>query len=126
MINLHNNMKFEFFYDKEDDILSIYRKDLQPSETVEFEESINIDIDKEGFVVGMEIFDAGEFLGSLNKELNKEFLENLESIVIEDKQFRNNWYIILLLKAKNKEIISQPMPLLSKSEYKSPLIMNIV
>lgn len=114
--------QFDFHYSIEDDILSIY-SNSSPEESIEFSENLVIDIDKDNMVVGLEIFDAAEFFNALNEQINKDFLENLESVYLECREFRNNLYIVLLLKSKGKEI-KQPMPLLRKSEYKSPLIAS--
>lgn len=126
MSNLNKNMeeKFESYYSSEDDILSIYSRNYQTEETVEFSENLNIDIDKEGRIAGLEIFDASEFFYALNSQIDKSLLESLEGVYLEYKEFRNNWFIIVILKPKGKNIIRQPMPLLRKSEYVSPLIKS--
>ena len=115
-------MEFEFHYDTEDDVLSIYSKG-SPSETIEFSENLNIDIDENNRVVGLEIFDASEFFNVLNKQIDKSFLENLQEVSLEYKEFRNVWHIVVALKVKDK-VVYQPMPLLRKSEYVSPLILS--
>ncbi|MCX6749012.1 MAG: DUF2283 domain-containing protein [Candidatus Pacearchaeota archaeon] len=114
--------KFNFNYSIEDDILSIY-SNSSPEESIEFSENLVIDIDKDNGIVGLEIFDAAEFFNTLNEQIDRDFLEKLEEVHLECKEFRNNWYILLLFKANGKEI-RQPMPLLRKSEYKSPLIVS--
>jgi len=119
----YNMNEFKFYYGVEDDILSIYSQGYQTEETIEFSENLNIDIDKEGKVIGLEIFDASEFFNALNEQIDKGFLENLEEVSFKHKEFRNMWYIIIILKAKGKEI-QQPMPLLRKSDYVSPLIAS--
>jgi len=53
-------MKFKFHYNIEDDILSIYTE-VPPKETIEFSEFLNIDVDKDKRVVGLEIFEASKF-----------------------------------------------------------------
>ncbi len=123
MKNPDYNMEFESHYDAEDDILSVYSKDSQPSETVEFSENLNIDINEEDQIVGLEIFDASDFFAALNKQVDKSFLDSLQEVSLEYKEFRNMWFIVIILKAKGKEI-HQPMPLLRKSEFVSPLIAS--
>lgn len=113
-------MKFEFDYSKEHDILTIYNYELStPEESVEISEYLVIDIDKNNKIIGIEIFDASEFFGALNN-INKEFLENLENVELEQKEFRNNWLLAVKLTSKYGTI-SQPLPPLRKSEYVSPL-----
>ena len=118
-----DKMEFEFEYDCEDDVLSVYNPSVPPAESVEFSENIVIDIDDKGDIVGLEIFDASEFFGVINENINKAFLEDLEEASLKYKNLRNTWFIVLILKSKGRVIIQQPMPLLRKSEYKSPLII---
>jgi len=114
-------MVFRFDYDEENDILAISDRSQKISESVEFSEDIILDLDYRGSVVGVEVFYASEFLSAFNKELNKSFLGHLENAYLEFKEFRNMWFIMLVLKSGNK-IIRQAMPPLRKSEYVSPLI----
>jgi len=113
--------KYRFDYDIDDDVLYIQNAVEEVEESVEFSEDIVLDLDKEGRAIGVEIFYASEFFNIFNKTINKNFLENLEEAHIEYKEFRNVFFIILILKSKG-QIIRQPMPPLRKSEYVSPLI----
>lgn len=115
-------MDFAFVYDEESDVLSIFNSNHQPSESVEFSENLILDIDKNECVVGLQILDASDFFSSINEQIDKKFLEELEDVQLSSKEFRNNWYIILFLKSKGRKVVQQPMPLLRKSEYKSPLL----
>ena len=114
-------MEIKFFYNNEDDVLSIYSDD-RPSETIEFTDFLNIDINQEKGVVGIEIFDASEFLGKQNKSITKEFLSNLKDIEMNYDDWRNIWFINLELTDKDNQKITQKLPPLKKSEYISPLI----
>jgi len=120
-------MEFNFDYSIEDDILSIFNYKFKSSESIEFSDNLILDIDKKGFLVGIEILDASDFLNSFqgmnNKKLMKEILSNLKSVELIERNYRGYWCIILLLKSKEGEIIQQTMPLLKKSEYKSPLLL---
>jgi len=115
--------EYRFDYDAEDDVLYIQNAVKEVEESVEFSEDIVLDLDKKGNVIGIEIFYASEFLALFNKEISKEFLEKLEGAYIEYKDFRNIWFVVLVLKSKG-QVIRQPMPPLKKSEYISPLIAN--
>jgi uncharacterized protein YuzE len=115
--------KYMFDYDGEDDVLYIQNAAEEVEESVEFSEDIILDLDKKGRAIGIEVFYASEFFNLFNKNIDKDFLENLEDAHIEYKEFRNIFFIILVLKSKN-QIIRQPMPPLKKSEYVSPLIAN--
>lgn len=122
MKELNNKrMKFKFYYDKEDDILSIYTE-APPRETVEFSEFLNIDIDKDRRVVGLEIFGASEFFKIRDSRVNKSFLEKLKEISVEYNEWRNSWFIDIILTDGNNNSIRQSIPPLRKSEYTSPLI----
>ncbi|MEK6932954.1 MAG: DUF2283 domain-containing protein [Nanoarchaeota archaeon] len=115
-------MKYEYDYDDENDILYIYNSIGDVEESVQISEDIVIDLDNKEKIRGIEIFYASEFFGAFNNEINKHFLKNLEEASLEYKEFRNQWFIIVILKSENKKII-QPMPPLRKSEYISPLMI---
>lgn len=117
-------MKYNFEYDAESDVLSIYNYEKsRPEESVEINEYIVMDIDKNNKIIGLEIFDASAFFGAFNKEVDKKFLSNLKEIMIEQKEMRNNWFLVIALKSGNS-VVYQPMPPLRKSEYISPLITS--
>lgn len=113
--------EYRFHYDAVSDVLYIQNTVKKVEESVEFSEDIVLDLDKRGVVIGVEIFYASEFLNLFNKEIDKEFLENLKDAYIEYRDFRNMWFIVLMLQSKNK-LISQPLPPLKKSEYVSPFV----
>jgi len=116
-------MAYKFHYDKEHDILYIQNAIKKVEESVEFSEDIVLDLDKDGKVIGVELFYASELFDLFNKEIDKEFLMNLQDAGLEYKDYRNVWYIMLVLKSGNK-VISQALPPLRKSEYTSPLIAS--
>ncbi|MBS3077036.1 DUF2283 domain-containing protein [Candidatus Pacearchaeota archaeon] len=116
-------MAIKIHYDKEDDIFTVYDNEHKPSETIEFSEFLNIDIDKNKAVVALEIFHASEFLSAVNEAITQTLLESVNSITIECKNYRNNWFIVLVFE-KNGKILRAQMPPLRKSEYVSPLIAS--
>lgn len=116
-------MVFKFHYDSEHDILYICDANKKVEESVEFSEDIVLDLDDGGRVIGVELFYASQLFKPFNKEINKEFLMRLEDAGLEYKDFRNMWFVVLLLKSGSKKI-SQALPPLRKSEYTSPLIAN--
>ena len=61
--------KGEVDYDYKHDILFFKTKDRQYSKSIELLDNIVIDVDKSGFLVGIQIFDASEFLNLDKKEL---------------------------------------------------------
>ena len=115
--------EFDYYYDDEDDILSIFDSKNSPSETIEFNDVLNIDVSKDGAVVGLEIFSASKFFEALNNGIDKEFLKELTSAKIEWVDFRNNWFVMVILES-NKGKISQNLRLLCKQDYISPLIAS--
>ncbi len=115
---------FDFDYSKEDDILTIFDYSKPVKETIEFSEFLNVSVGADGEIVGFEIFDAGQFLGALNPSLNKEFLQKLTKVELEQKEYRNNFFVIIWLHSQ-KQVVSQPLPLLNKTTYESPLIASI-
>lgn len=54
-------MKIE--YDKEVDALYIRLRDARPSDSMDVEEGVTVDLDEGGHIVGLEILDASERLG---------------------------------------------------------------
>src|SRR3989338_11365585 len=109
-------MAIKIHYDEKDDVFSIYDNEHKPSETIEFSEFLNIDIDKNKGIVGLEIFYASEFFSAINEIITKTFLESIEKISVECKNYRNNWFIVVVLENKEKKIRVQ-MPPFRKSDY---------
>jgi|SRR3989344_2577491 len=116
--------EYRFNYDAVSDVLYIQNSLKKVGESIEFSEDIVLDLDKDGIVIGVEIFYASEFLSLFNKEIDKEFLKNLKEANIEYKDFRNMWFIVLLLQSGSKKIV-QALPPLKKSEYISPIAFHI-
>jgi len=116
-------MAIKIHYDEKDDVFSIYDNEHKPSETIEFSEFLNIDIDKNKGIVGLEIFYASEFFSALNKIITKTFLQSIDKVSIESNNYRNNWFMVLVFNNNGEEIRIQ-LPPLRKSEYTSPLIAS--
>ena len=116
-------MSFSFHYDKEFDILAIYKSRRKVKESIEVSENIVLDLNKKGQIIGIEIMDAGKFFRNFNSIMNNKFLSRVESANISYKSFRNQWIILVNLKT-DKEDLTQPMPPLRKSRYISPLFSN--
>jgi len=118
---MEKKVKFDFHYSKEDDILTIFDYSKSVVDTIEFSEFLNISVNKEGNIVGFEFFDASHFFKTLNSELDATFLSNLKGVELEQKEFRNNWFVVIWLKS-DKKVISQPLPIFNKQTYESPLL----
>ena len=115
---------FNFEYDKVDDILSIFDYKKSVSESLEFNEFMNIDIGKDGLIVGIEILEVSKFLKIFNKEVNKNFLNNLEKVELVQSDYRNNIFIAIVLYSSGNQIYQQ-LPPLQKRSYVSPLIASV-
>ena len=61
--------KGEVDYDFKHDVLFFKTKNRKYAKSIELLDNIVIDVDKEGFLVGIQIFDASEFLNLDKKEL---------------------------------------------------------
>jgi len=116
--------KFVSDYDSVDDILTIYNSEKQVKETVEFTELINLDLDNDGKVVGVEIFEASKLLPQFNPQLNLEFLKNIKFASLEYKEHRNLWFVVVILTNNKNVVIRQAMPPLMRSAFISPLIAS--
>ena len=118
---MRRRKNFSFEYDRKNDVLSLIDYNKQIHETLEFNEFLNVDIDKKGEVAGLEIFDVSQFIRVFNKEVTKEFLINLENVDIFQKDYRNNIFIAIVLYSQGKHV-QQYLPPLKKTGYISPLI----
>jgi len=117
-------MKIKFHYGSEDDVLTIYT-DIAPTETIEFSEFLNIDIDNKTGIVGLEIFEASAFFHQQDVKITKEFLSSIKEIKVHYNEWRNMWFINLVLIDKDGNRIEPKLPPLKKSEYISPLIGSL-
>ena len=115
--------KFKFDYDNEYDILYIYNAKRDVEESIEVSEDVVLDLDKDGRINGIEIYYASEFFRIFNHLIDRNYLNNLQDAYWEYKEFRNRWFVVVILKSNN-QIIRQPMPPLRKSEYVSSLIAH--
>src|SRR3989344_1475385 len=117
-------MALKYEYDDEDDIFTIYDNENRPSETIEFSEFLNIDINKNKDIVGLEFFYASEFFSIINDRVNKTFLEHIDNVRVDCRNYRNTYWIISLIFDYQGQKIKVQLPPLRKSEYVSPLIAS--
>ncbi len=112
--------KGEMDYDYVNDILFFKVKDREYSFSLEFQ-NMTIDLDKEKFIVGIQIFDASEFLGITKINLREipkwQFKAKINQGVIEIRLFYQ-------LKVRNKVIEKTPIIIQeNKSNLPSPQIV---
>ncbi len=117
-------MALKYEYDEEDDVFTIYDSENAPSETIEFSEFLNIDINKNKGIVGLEFFYASEFFTLINDMVTKTFLENISNVKLDCRNYRNTYWIISLIFDYKGQEIKVQLPPLRKSEYVSPLIAS--
>ena len=99
--------KGEADYDFKQDILFFKTKDRKYAKSIELLDNIVVDVDKEGFLVGIQIFDASEFLNVDKKEL----------LLIPKWVFNANVYdgnridirLIFQIKVRNKIVEKNPI-----------------
>jgi len=121
---MEHRIEFNFEYDRVDDVLSIFDYSKPVSESIEFNEFINVDIGKNGQIVGIEIFDVSKFLNVLNKGISREFLNSLKKVELVQADYRNSIFIAVVLYSPEKKIYQQ-LPPLQKRDYVSPLVASI-
>lgn len=115
---------FDFDYSKQDDVLTIFDYSKPVKETLEFSNFLNVNIGKDGGIVGFEIFDASKFFSALNPSLDKDFLNGVTKVELEQVEYRNTWFVVIWLHS-NKGVISQPLPMINKENYESPLVASL-
>lgn len=121
---MEKRIEFQFEYDYLGDVLSIFDYDKPISESIEFNEFINIDLNKHGGIVGLEIFDVSKFLGILNKEIDQKFLKSLDKVELIQADYRNNIFIAIISYSNQKQICQQ-LPPLQKRDYVSLLVDSV-
>ena len=98
--------KGEVDYDYEYDILFFKLKNRKYSNSIELLDNIVVDVDKEGFLVGIQMFDASEYLHidkkSLLKIPNWQFTINVHENIIEIR-------LVFQVKIRNKIIEKNPI-----------------
>jgi len=114
---------FKVDYDEEEDMLFIHSSKGKSKESVEIEEDIILDVDKNNNLVGIEFMYASEFFKVLNKKLNKAFLSKLKQVKISMKDYRN--FIFVMLEFEFGDIIIEERIRLQVKQYESPLIASI-
>ena len=99
--------KGEVDYDFKHDILFFKTKDRKYAKSIELLDSIVVDVDKEGFLVGIQIFDASGFLN-----LDKKALLSIPKWVFNANVYDGNKIDIRLvfqIKVRNKIVEKNPI-----------------
>jgi len=114
---------FSVDYDSNEDTLFIYSKKGKTKESIEVSEDIIIDLDKEGDLVGVEVFDAFKLLKTLNKDITKEMLSSLKEARLNLIKYKG-YIIIEVIFAYKGMTIEEKLPAFSSSLYESPLVAS--
>lgn len=98
--------KGEVDYDYENDILFFKLKGRKYDNSIELLDNLVVDVDKEGFLVGIQMFDASEYLNidkkSLLKIPNWQFTINVHENIIEIR-------LVFQVKIRNKIVEKNPI-----------------
>ncbi len=116
--------KFKWSYNPEDDILYIFDPKKKSKESIEVEEDIVIDLDKDNNLVGLEIFYAYDFFKAIDKNFSKSILNEVNEVNIEFGNYRN-FIIIKLLIPYNKKVLEEKLPPLPMRKYESPILSYV-
>ena len=116
--------KFKWSYNSEDDILYIFDPKKKSKESIEIEEDIVIDIDKDNNLVGLEIFYANDFFKAMDKDFPKKILNEVNEVNLDFGNYRN-YIIIKLLIPYNKKVIEEKLPPIPIKKYESPILKYV-
>lgn len=98
--------KGEVDYDYKHDILFFKTKDREYVKSIELLDNLVVDVDKEGFLTGIQIFDAAEYLNLDKKVLlsipNWQFTINVHENIIEIR-------LVFQIKVRNKIVEKNPI-----------------
>jgi len=98
--------KGEVDYDYKHDILFFKTKDREYVKSIELLDNLVVDVDKEGFLTGIQMFDASEYLNIDKKSLlqipNWQFTINVHENIIEIR-------LVFQIKIRNKIVEKNPI-----------------
>ncbi len=98
--------KGEVDYDYKHDILFFKTKEREYVKSIELLDNLVVDVDKEGFLTGIQIFDAAEYLNLDKKVLlnipNWQFTINVHENIIEIR-------LVFQIKVRNKIVEKNPI-----------------
>ena len=116
----HLEGKGEFDYDYKNDILFFKTKEREYEKSLEIENMV-LDIDKENFIVGIQIFDASKFLTATKTSLRNSPKWKFEANLMGNKvEIRLAFQIVM----RNK--IIEKNPIIMKSLAKNLVPKNVM
>lgn len=114
MKHLDATGKGEFDYDYSHDILFFKIKDREYGRSMEIDNLV-VDIDKKDFVVGLQVFDASEFL-----QIPKIALKSIDQWKLDTKIEENRLEVRLLFRAVQRNKVLEMKPIILEP-LKEPL-----
>ena len=106
----------QYDYDYLNDIIFFKVKDRLYVKSIEMDNLI-VDVDKENFIVGVQIFDASTFFG-----INKEMLRNVKNWTFNAKVEDNKLELKLFFRTVLRHTIIEPRPIIIQAfPEKEPL-----
>lgn len=96
----HYIRNLEFSYDKNNDLLYVYKKGSSVYSNVVIGE-FHIEVDKSKKIVGMEILKASELLGEF--DIPRRLLNDISSVSIKIVQNNNSTILFLIIQSQNEE-----------------------
>lgn len=113
--------KFKWSYDQENDVLYVYDHKKMARESIEVEEDIVVDVDKDNNLVGLQIFYAYDLFKAIDKNFSRKILDEAKEVEVEFSNYRN-YVIIKLLIPFNKTIREETLPPIPIKKYESPIL----
>jgi len=116
MTERHLEAEGEMDYDYVNDILFFKVKEREYDFSLEFQ-NIVIDVDEEGFITGIQIFDASEFI-KIDKEHLRKIIKWKFQARLQGKEFRIDLYYQVII--RNKVINNNIYPIIIQQETDLP------
>ncbi|PIU21244.1 MAG: hypothetical protein COT15_03150 [Candidatus Diapherotrites archaeon CG08_land_8_20_14_0_20_34_12] len=111
--------KFKTDYDAEEDLLYLYNENKKSKGSIEFGDLI-VDLEKQGTIVGLEIFEASKYLSELtNKKITKEILDKMQKTTISFVTKKGTTIIKISLPIEKGEVPATIA--IQNMHYKSPM-----
>lgn len=111
--------KFKFDYDFKEDLLFVFDESRKSKGSIEFGDLV-VDLEKTWNIVGLEIFNASEYLSELtNKKITKEALKEIEGAVMDFTVKKGTTIIKLILPIKKEKIPATIA--IQNMNYRSPV-----
>jgi len=100
-----NMAAYTWLYNYENDILFIGNPKLRSSESIEIQDNMHLDIDKNQRLVAIEIWQASRFFKNLGSgNISTKILKEIDRVQVQFKNWRNYFILTLVMYRENKPI----------------------